>query len=91
MSLTTSDSGGQPTSTSQTATSPSGIEELPGKMSLLVVGDGAPLVLLPGLSRDSRQLTPRIAVRRGSAYRGLRASRVDPSTSCTVRANCLRR
>jgi pimeloyl-ACP methyl ester carboxylesterase len=47
------------------------VEELPGNISTLIVGDGAPLVLFPGLSRDSRALTPKSAAKIAWAYRGL--------------------
>ena len=46
-------------------------QELPGLISLLVIGEGVPLVVFPGLSRDSRQLTARIAARQAAGYRGL--------------------
>jgi pimeloyl-ACP methyl ester carboxylesterase len=71
MRPTTSESDGQVRLASRTAAASLRVEELPGEISLLIVGDGLPLVLLPGLSRDSRPPTPQIAARRGNAYRNL--------------------
>jgi pimeloyl-ACP methyl ester carboxylesterase len=71
MSLTTSARDSYGGSIPQGDSPPFVVEELPGKISLLVVGSGPPLVLFPGLSRDARQLTAQIAARRARAYRGL--------------------
>jgi pimeloyl-ACP methyl ester carboxylesterase len=71
MSSTTSARDSYGGSISQVDAPPFVVEELPGKISLLVVGSGPPLVLFPGLSRDSRQLTAQFAARRARGYRGL--------------------
>ena len=45
--------------------------ELPGLMSYVAIGDGPPLVVFPGMSREANGSSTRAQAREGGRYRGL--------------------
>jgi pimeloyl-ACP methyl ester carboxylesterase len=45
--------------------------ELPGRMSYVAIGDGPPLVVFPGMSREANGASTRSQAREGSHYSGL--------------------